>query len=68
MIVLTRKKEHYNGLRKYKIYIDGVYQGDIKNGEEKAYIVEQGKHTIHAKMDFFSSNKFELLLCIFGDQ
>ena len=59
MIRITRD-EDFNILRSYKIYIDDVYRGKIRINQTKEFPVENGKHTIRAKIDWGGSNK----LCV----
>lgn len=56
MIRLTRGTSYSDKLRKYKIYIDDVYRGDIKINEVKEYEVDNGNHSIYAKIDWCRSN------------
>jgi len=55
MIRITRKWAYVNGFRAYKIFIDGVYHGKIKNGKTEEFEVENGRHTVCAKMDWVGS-------------
>ena len=57
MIRITRNQQNDNILRAYKIFIDGVYRGKIKEGETKEFPVENGKHTIRAKIDWGGSKE-----------
>jgi hypothetical protein len=58
MIRLTRKETDVDKIRAYRIFIDGVYRGDIKNGEVKEFQVENGKRTICAKIDWCGSGDY----------
>jgi len=44
----------------YTLFINGVDRGEIKSGETKEFSVENGKHTVLAKMDHHKSNE----LCV----
>jgi len=60
MIVVTRGNSHCDKIRAYKIFIDGVYCGDIRNNEIKGFAVDNGSHTVCAKIDWCRSNE----LCV----
>ena len=57
MIRVTRAAEGVNMLRSYKIYIDGIYRGKVKNDETKEFEVEHGNHVVVAKIDWGRSNR-----------
>ena len=53
-IRVTRKVSIGGGsFRSYKIYIDGVYRGKIISAETKEFPVENGGHTIYAKLGWW---------------
>ena len=56
MLRITRKYSYFDYLRKYKIYIDNVYCGDIRTGETCVYNILPGKHEVTAKIDWCRSN------------
>jgi len=60
MIRITRGSAYKDMFRAYKIFIDGIYYGEIKQNEIKEFAVENGKHTICAKIDWCGSNE----LCV----
>ena len=51
MIRITREFAFRDMIYPYKIYIDGVYCGDIYKEETKEFVVENGRHTVYAKLD-----------------
>lgn len=55
MIRITRASQYADGARAYRIVIDGVERGKIKRGETKEFEVENGVHTVCAKMDWCGS-------------
>ncbi len=59
MIRLTRENDYVDKIRAYKIYVDEVYLGDIGNNETREFVVDSGKHSIYAKIDWCRSNKLE---------
>ena len=62
MIRLSRGNFYVDKLRAYKIYIDDVYCGDIKDGEVKDFAAPSGKHTVYAKIDWCTSNKLDVVV------
>ena len=60
MIRITRVRPYSELIRSYKIFIDGAYRGEIKIGETKEFEVENGSHTVCAKIDWCRSNR----LCV----
>jgi len=58
VIKLTRGKGWADMFRVYQVFIDGVYCGDIKPKQTKEFSVDNGKHIIWAKIDWFRSNQF----------
>ena len=60
MIRITRATPYKDMLRAYKIFIDGVYRGDIRRNGVKEFEVENGIHTVCAKIDWCNSNE----LCV----
>ncbi len=57
-IVLNRKKEMANRIRKVQVLIDGVESGEIVNGSSEGFEVTPGVHTIQCKVSRFSSEPF----------
>ena len=60
MIRITRVRPYSELLRSYKIFIDGTCRGRIGVDETLEFEVENGEHTVYAKIDFYKSN----ILCI----
>ena len=56
MIRITRRKQFINLFDAYKIYIDGIYCGKIKRNETKEFAVEDGRHTVYARLGQYGSN------------
>lgn len=61
-ITIRRKKEYWNFVRPFNIYIDGQFVGRLKNGESRLFPVANGKHTIQAKqaISFLGSKKLQV--------
>ncbi|WP_238883875.1 hypothetical protein [Clostridium sp. YIM B02551] len=57
MIRISRQSRYFDSLRNYKIYIDDIYCGDIKDNEVKELKIENGEHSIFLKIDWCTSNK-----------
>ncbi|MBL4933194.1 hypothetical protein [Clostridium paridis] len=57
MIRISRQSRYFDSLRNYKIYIDDIYCGDIKDNEVKELNIENGEHSILLKIDWCTSNK-----------
>lgn len=55
-ISIRRSSQYTNSLRAIKIFIDQNLIGEIRDGEERSYIIQPGLHSIHAKIDFTESN------------
>ena len=62
MIRLTRGNNYVDKIRAYKIFIDDIYCGNIKNNETKDFEVANGSHIIYAKIDWCRSNKFNIIV------
>lgn len=59
-IILQRHNEYVNSQRSYRIFIDGVAAGNIRNGETKNYPVAAGRHRVMAKIDWCGSEEIEV--------
>ena len=59
-IKINRSSEWTNKLRKINLYIDDVKIDCIEDGELKTYEVEDGNHSIQAKIDWCGSNKLNI--------
>ena len=57
MLRISRNKQYYDYLRKYKIILDGKLIGKIAKDELKSFNIEPGNHTIYLKIDWCRSNK-----------
>ncbi|MBU3113650.1 hypothetical protein [Clostridium lacusfryxellense] len=57
MIRISRQTTYFDSFRSYKIYIDEIYCGDIKDGEIKELDIENGEHSIYLKIDWYRSKK-----------
>lgn len=57
-ITIERSNEYANYFRAIKIYIDGEYVGNINKGESIEYDVEEGQHTVKAKIDWCGSKEY----------
>ena len=59
MIRVTRG-ETPKGRYAYKIFIDDICRGKIKEHETKEFEVENGDHIVYAKINWCRSNKLEV--------
>ena len=59
-ISITRGVYWADKMRKYKVFIDNVYQGDIMGDETKVFPVGGGHHTVKAKIDWCGSNELSV--------
>lgn len=66
-IYIDRPDEIINRRTPYQIYIDDKKLGTIGNGENKYFEVEQGEHTVVAKMNFFMGGS-KVLVTVNGDE
>ena len=55
-IHVARKREFADFLRQYKVVIDGMEKGRIKNGGSFDCEIAPGRHTIELKIDWCGSN------------
>lgn len=55
-ISITRAQHYADRVRKYKIFIDDIYIGDIANNETKKFTIPQGQHSLYFKIDWCKSN------------
>lgn len=49
-IQIDRSSGFYNRNKSCEIYVDGKMAGSVGSGEERSFEVEQGEHTVLAKM------------------
>lgn len=59
-ILITRSNEWTNRRRKFQLELDGTKLGPIKNDEVLEFEVTPGQHSLIAKMDWLSSNAYEI--------
>ncbi|HSM63853.1 MAG TPA: hypothetical protein VK833_07955, partial [Gillisia sp.] len=59
-IKIRRPKETFNENIKYKIIVDGVIVGRMKNGEEKTLTISENGKTLIAEMHSGKSNKIDI--------
>ncbi len=62
MIQINRALDYNDRLRKYRIMVDDVCLGYIKNGETKKFEIPPGRHRIYLKIDWCRSNELEFIL------
>jgi hypothetical protein len=56
-IIITRKKEIFNGLRNIDLYIDNIKVATIANGQSNEINIPDGnEHKLVAKIDWCTSN------------
>ncbi len=58
-INIKREKQYADGMRKYKILLDGEEIDTISRGEEKEFQIFPGKHKIQLEIDWCKSNEIE---------
>jgi len=49
-----------DGINAYKIFINGIYRGKIGNNETKEFEVEDGDHTVYAKILWYRSKEIHI--------
>ncbi len=59
---VQRRREWANGLRDYKIFIDGKLAGTVANGGQKSFELPAGPHMIVAKVDWAQSPEVDVVL------
>lgn len=59
-IIITRKSEWLNRLKSYKIFIDDIESGKIKNASSEEFVTEVGIHKVQCKMNWVGSREFEI--------
>ena len=63
MLILERTRSKWDdATRSYKVLIDGVKIGEIKNGETKYFDVPEGYHTLQLKIDWCSSGVQQIFI------
>jgi hypothetical protein len=61
-IIINRKGEWANRLRKINVFIDGRNAGGVKNDGSEEFVLEPGKHTVECKIDWCSCKPVEMEL------
>ena len=61
-LIIQRKKEYFNFLRNYLLFLDGKKMGEIANGETKEFEISSGTHNLVAKIDWCGSPAINLNL------
>lgn len=59
-IIVNRKGEWINRARGFRVFLDGKEMGKIANGGAEDYPVEPGMHTLYCKIDWCSSEAFQI--------
>jgi hypothetical protein len=59
-IIINRKGEWMNRLRRFDIYIDGEKAGAVKNGGSEEFSVPAGEHTVQCRLSWYSSNTYNV--------
>jgi hypothetical protein len=54
-LILTRKGSVVNRRQRFKVLIDGVEAGQIKNDDTEEFTVEPGEHTLQCKLSWMTS-------------
>ncbi len=61
MIRLRRDSQFADKLRAYKIILDGLQIGQIRDGQAQEFDVSPGNHILSLKIDWCSSNEVEFV-------
>ena len=61
-IIISRKSEIKQRIRRFKVLIDGEVAGEVTSTNPGEYHVQQGKHIIQCKTGWFSSEPYEVTL------
>lgn len=61
-ITITRASTYPDRLRAYKVMLDGLEIGTIKNGQTETFSAPAGTHELHLKIDWTTSpsHRFDL--------
>jgi hypothetical protein len=59
-IIITRKAEWLNRLRGYRVFIDGIESGKVKNGSSEEFAADAGLHKVQCKVNWYGSREFEV--------
>ena len=60
--LIIKRSDNYNKSRDYQIFLDEENIGTISNNQTKIFEVEEGQHTLVAKIGWWSSSKIPLKL------
>jgi hypothetical protein len=55
-LILTRKASLLNRRQRFKVLIDGVEAGQIKNDDTEEFTLEPGVHTLQCKLNWMTSS------------
>lgn len=60
-LIISRKKEYFNFVRPFKVYVDGFYVGSLKNGQTKMSLIKK-RHTVKIaqSLSFFRSKEYHI--------
>ncbi len=61
-IIINPKPSFQQRFRRLSIYIDGTNVGEAVKGNPEEFIVPAGVHTVQCKMNWYSSNTYEVVL------
>jgi hypothetical protein len=61
-LILTRKGTVLNRRQRFKVLIDGIEAGQIKNDDTEEFILEPGVHTLQCKVSWMTSQVETLTL------
>jgi len=59
-IIINPKPSFQQRLRRFSVYINGTKSGEVVKGNPEEFIVPAGVHTVHCKMNWYSSNTYEI--------
>lgn len=59
-IIVNRKNELQQRLRRFSVFIDGEKVGEVRNGNPEEFAVSQGNHTVQCKFNWFSSKSYDI--------
>jgi hypothetical protein len=54
-LILTRKGSMLNRRQPFRVFVDGVEAGQVKNDDTEEFTLTPGTHTVHAKISWMSS-------------
>lgn len=60
-IIRVKRRNAFSGrFRAFRIYIDDVDHGKIRNNETKEFTVQNGAHEVYVRLDFHKSQKLHV--------